>query len=354
MKKLITIFSVFFIKAAVACSGVGVITDTGTIIAKNRDYFYIPQTFGLMKPLPSFSNWYDNSYHHYNKFYAITSAESISMGVNSAGLSAIEEDSLGDDRGGNAAAYKTLQEKSGVPDGLILYGVLQNFNSIDEMVPYLSKIFDHAAPDYYQFSDSKKILTIEVSRKEYPVSSKHTFTYQILDKQGERFIHTNTYLSPEFTFLNNFIASQDSLVSSNTRFQQLTEYLANAKIKNINEIVKWLSDTHSSVSTKEYTCQNTSIFRSDLKGQVSINMTNKSNNKLFGTVASMVISNNSNFNHSYIYVRMLDSITVKNNGDQLIRYQVLQTSLANLFGNKKLSFVKYEVTRKAPLNGVCI
>ncbi len=82
--KILTILAflgaLLFTQTTYACTGFGAITHVGTIMGKNRDYFYVPQKFErITSP-------------HKNSFYAITSAESVSMGVNQHGLTAIEED----------------------------------------------------------------------------------------------------------------------------------------------------------------------------------------------------------------------------------------------------------------------
>ena len=146
----------FFTQPADACTGFGAITESGTIIGKNRDYYYVPQKFGLVMPIQQFNNWYNNPYHHNNRFYAVSSAESVSMGVNQYGLTAIEEDSLSTGHPQDAKEYKMLQQQEGTPDGLVLYGILQNFNTVDELIPYLAKIFNGAAPDFYNLLMRKK------------------------------------------------------------------------------------------------------------------------------------------------------------------------------------------------------
>ncbi len=75
-----------------ACTGFGAIRDDGTIIGKNRDYFYGPQTVGLLNPLPQLLNWHGNHDHHANIFFALSASDGVSMGVNQHGLVAIEED----------------------------------------------------------------------------------------------------------------------------------------------------------------------------------------------------------------------------------------------------------------------
>lgn len=360
MKKLfiinlsLVIGVLFFSQAANACTGFGTITPTGTIIGKNRDYYYVPQKFALMSSLPQFNAWYGNPYHHNNAFYAITSAESISMGVNQNGLTAVEQDALKPGQPQNAKEYKSIQQEEGTPDGLVLYGVLQNFNNVDEIIPYLSKIFGDAAPDFYQFADAKKLLSIEVSNDKNSTNFKHKFIYHIFNKQSDYFTHTNTYLNPEFISENNLITNQKSLDSSNHRLKTITQLMSQSKVKDINTAASWLLDTKSNISNTNdlNQCLNTSLFRSNLANFKSVDA-NIPNDKIFGTVASLIVSNNGNLKNSYIYVMMLNSITTQSDGKQLIKYRLLNTTLAKLFSEKAPQFTKREFVRNSPANGIC-
>jgi hypothetical protein len=344
----------FFTQLANACTGFGAITESGTIIGKNRDYFYVPQKFGLVMPIPQFYHWHDNPYHHNNQFYALTSAESVSMGVNQNGLSAVEQDSLKPQHAKDAKEYKLIQQQEGTPDGMVLYGILQNFNTVDEMIPYLSKIFSAAAPDFYQFADARKILTVEVAYGKNNTDSKHKFTYHILSQKNDYFTHTNTYLSPEFDSLNNEISNQDSLNSTKNRLKTLTDLISHAKVRDINAASRWFLDTSSNVSSKNNPneCLNTSLFRTDLQGFKSVNK-NMPNDKIAGTVATMIVSNHGDFKNSPIYVMMINSITVQSDGKQLIKYDELHTTLKKLFGESKPTFVAREFMRNPPINGIC-
>ncbi|HEV2613844.1 MAG TPA: carcinine hydrolase/isopenicillin-N N-acyltransferase family protein [Gammaproteobacteria bacterium] len=339
---LLTACLSFFIQPALACTGFGAITQSGTIIGKNRDYFYVPQKFGRVIPQKKFNHWYGNPYHHSNTFYALMSAESVSMGVNQHGLTAIEEDTIRPQHAQNAKEYKQIQQQEGTPDGLVLYGVLQNFNSIDEMTPYLSAIFTNAAPDFYQFSDANKILTVEVG-------NKSTFTYHILSKKQDYFAHTNTYLSPEYNELNDLIPNHEKVfISSQNRLSRINYLLSHATEFNINNASSWFMNTQSDTSE----CLNTSLFRSDLHGVTSINK-NIPNDKAAGTVATMIVNNTGDFKSSQIYVMMIDSIIVQSDGKQLIKYNALNTSLENLFSGSQPKFVEHEFVRNPPVGGVC-
>ena len=67
------------------------------------------------------------------------------MGVNQYGLTIIEEDPLYPNT--PVLDRKYIQPINGNAEGMILYGVLQNFASVDEIQPFISKIFSVAAPN---------------------------------------------------------------------------------------------------------------------------------------------------------------------------------------------------------------
>ena len=345
--------ALFFTQAANACTAFGAITESGTIIGKNRDYFYGPQTVGLVLPLQRFHNWHGNHYHHKNQFFALTASDGVAMGVNKHGLSAIEEDTL---RPKDAKQHKRFFEpKNGTVDGMVLYGVLQNFNTIDEMLPYLSNIFSTAAPDFYQFSDPKKILTVEVAFGNNDTDATRPFKYRVLSKKNDYFTHTNTYVNPQFCPLNKLASSERSLNGANNRLKTITTFMSQSKHRTINEAAKWFMNTASFVSNQDDKngCQNTSIFRSDLQGTQSISLRTQ-HDKIYGTASSLIISNHGDLTHSDIYLKMVDSITTDAHGNQIIHYKDLRTTLANLFSGSKLPFMKHQFVRKRPIKGLCL
>lgn len=352
MKHIIFIILLFSTQIIHACTTFGIVTASGTIIGKNRDSSYGPQTVGIIKPSEQFRHWHGNHYRHENQFYALTASNGISMGVNQHGLAAIEEDAL---RPKDAKNHKRfLAPEHGSLYGMVLHGVLQNFNTIDEMIPYLSKIFSTAAPDFYQFADTNKILTVEVAFAHHDADKKRPFTYHILSKKNERFTHTNTYLNPRFTSLNQFTPSQRALQGAENRLNTINDLISHAKSINIATAARWFLNTRSNVSNKndKNGCLNSSIFRSNLQGKKSINI-NIQHHKVYGTVGSMIISNHGNLKNSTIYLRMLESITTDNNGQQIIKYKDLRTSLVHLFDGSKLTFVQHQFTRNAPINRRC-
>ena len=216
------------------------------------------------------------------------------------------------------------------------------------------KIFSVAAPDFYQFADAKKILTVEVANGTNNSELQHKFTYQIFSGKNDFFAHTNTYLSPELVSLNSRIPNGGSLSSSNNRLKTISLLISQSPSKNINTASRWLMDTYSNVSSKNNPneCLNTSLFRTDLQGFKSVNR-NIANDKIAGTVASMIVSNQGDFKNSYIYLMMIDSITTQNDRKQLIKYNELNITLDKLFNESKPKFVEHEFVRNPPVNGIC-
>lgn len=353
MKKQIVICMFFFTELTNACTGFGVITDHGTLIGRNRDYYYAAQKFELMYPIQQFNNWYENNYRHDNKFYALTSKNNVSMGINQNGLTIIEEDSP---MPTNTKANRRFQQPiSGTAEGMIKYGILQNFNTIDEIVPFISKIFSVADPQFYQIADAKKILIIEVAYGKNNNDLERKFNYKILTKENEYFAHTNLYLTPEYTSLNTIRKNSDSTNSAEHRLQRISDLILQTKKTNIDIAKKWLLDTHSSSNANKSDpddCMNLSLFRSNLRGLKSISVTNK-NDKIFGTVSSMIVNNRGDLSESPFYLMMLDSITSDSHKKQLIKYKELRTSIAGLFTAQTPKFIEREFVRSLPINGVC-
>ena len=352
MRAFILTTLILISQVANACTGFGIITKSGTLIGRNRDYFYQPQKFERMMPIQQFNNWYENNYNHNNEFYALTSKNNVSMGVNQHGLTIIEEDSP---LPSNAKQNRRFQQpENGTAEGMIKYGILQNFNTIDEILPFLSKIFSVADPHFYQIADGKKILTVKVAYGDNNLDPTRKFTYKILSTPDAYFSHTNHYLTQEYTSLNNLRLNQDSSDSSKNRLQTITDLIANTKVRNQDAALSWIMNTSSHVSNSKdaNSCQNTSLFRSNLQEFKSVDL-NSGNDKIYGTVSSMVISNNGDLNNTYINLRMLDSITADSKNRQLIKYKELHSSLAQLFAESNPKFIEHKFTRNPPINGIC-
>lgn len=334
---------------AVACTSFGAITESGSVIGKNRDFTYSYQSFELVQPLRQFENWYGNPYKHNNKFYALMAKNDVKFGINEYGLTAIEADPPFPP--GAYSQRKFMQPYIGYSEGMILYGILQNFATIDEIVPYIKEIFSISAPNFYQVADAHKILTVEVAYGDTDNDPIRKYTYKVFEKKGDHFVHTNTYLDPEFESLNNLSTNKDSIAGSNNRLNQIRQYIKAAN-GNFSNAFNWYLDTKSDVGSpkdKKF-CQNTSIFRSNLQKLTSINSTTTTN-QAYGTVSSFMVEHMKK--DTIVHVRILDSIDTLNNGNQKIKYKELQVSLHKLFVSKVLRYKLFSFIRRAPVNGRC-
>ena len=113
-------------------------------------------------------------------------------------------------------------------------------------------------------------------------------------------------------------------------------------------------NTASKLSSPDdpYECQNTSLFRSYLQGNTSVDMTNQSD-KIYGTASSMIVSNNGRMDNSYLYLKVIDDIQTDTTGQQHIPYRTLTATLEQLFSGKPLIFKKHILLRQPPVNGIC-
>ena len=340
------IYLLVFINNTFGCTIFAIKNKNGTIIGKNRDALYnSTQTFERMKPINQFTNWYNNNYNHNFEFYALVADNDVKMGINKNGLTAIEEDPL------FPLNYKEsrrfIQPIHGNAEGMILFGILQNFSSVDEIIPYLNIIFSTAAPNFYQIADRNKILNVEVAFAKNDLESVRNFTYQVINK-NINLAHTNNYLSKEFQELNN-IAEKNRLISSTYRLNTMYQLINN--YENENEIINWFFDTKSNLQTNNsnYTCLNSSIFRSQIGIMKEVNPKTLKKN-IYGSVSNMIVINNKN--DTKIIIRILESIkTIKNN--QIIYYKDLNTDLTTLFNGSRPRFIKKSFSRKLTKNNIC-
>lgn len=343
------LISLLAISSSYACTAFGEITANGTIIGKNRDYHYNPQSFELMQPLPQFIKWYDNKYNQRNQFYALISNNDVKMGINTYGLTAIEEDPPYP-----SDARKYLQPINGNSEGMILYGVLQNFTTVNQIIPYINQIFSKATPNFYQFADSKSILTVEVGYGTSDASDTRPFSYKLIDKDGQYFTHANTYLTKNFVALNSLSSNKASIAGSNNRLAKIEQFIRNKN--NQDNLDSWFMNTQSALTKPDdkFWCRNTSIFRSDIGDITDINFTD-TNNKQAGTVSSLIVVNNGS-NNTNLDLKIITSIKALPDGQQLINYKELNTSLdklAKMFTDGKIDFINKTFTRSAVKDGVC-
>ncbi len=348
MKNILYVLMCLLFINGYACTSFGVVTKSGTIIGKNRDYYYDKQVFDLVYPNKQFTEWFGNSFKHNNKFYAVLSNNDVKMGVNQYGLTAIEEDPL---YPGLNRRY--IQPMNGYSEGMVLYGILQNFATVDEIIPYIKNIFSSAAPNFYQIADKKKILVVEVGFAESDLNTTRPYVYDIINSEDGIFVHTNTYTSTKFLPLNKLKGNSDIEKGSNYRLNNMTQLLKHTKYNEVSlfDLFMNTKSSLSKVGDKNW-CQNTSIFRSYIHETNHIKVGDFENDKLFGTVSNLLITNFKD--NTRVNLRVLDSLDTLENGDQKIVYEELNVALNTLFTKKSMKFTRKFFVRKAPQNNICI
>lgn len=348
--KTIVVFLCLY-KITLACTAFGIVNELGTVIGKNRDAaYYAKQDFIIKMPIKQFNMWYDNHYNHHHRFYALVAQDEVKMGVNESGLSIIEEDPLYPNNYVQNRQY--LQPINGNSENMVLYGILQNFSTVSEILPYLPQIFSTAAPNFYQIADGNSILIIEVEYGKSKQAKTRKFTHKVIKSQNKYFTHTNTYLSTEFQRLNLLELNKDKLLGANNRLKQITDFIISGK-QNYQD---WLMDMTSKLTSNKDKnwCQTTSIFRSNMQNE-NIVEPGILNHKVYGTVSNFIVVNNRNPNKSSVYVKIIDSIILQNNGTQLIQYRELNNTLYNLFHDEEnsVNFQVKKLVRAAPVNQIC-
>lgn len=351
MKKLLAFILASSSLLGVACTSFGYITKNGTVIAKNRDYMYSKQTLEILVPNRQFVAWYKNPYVNQNKVFALMANNDVKMAINESGLTAIEEDPPYPKDSDKYRRY--IQPYNGYSEGMVLWGVAQNFNTVAEIKPYIQEIFSHAAPNYYEFADSKEILIVEVAYGENDDSQLRKFNYQIINKEKEYYTHTNFYKSNEFLKLNNLATNKYSLAGAIDRDQSIKSMVESGSRETNSDIANWLLNTKSSIRNPNDAnwCLNTSIFRSNLQGESFVD-TSIRNDNIYGTVSSLVVFNNGGLDKTNIAINIIDKITVLSNGDQKIDYRMVRQDLPSLF-NGQINYIESSFIRHATVSGVC-
>jgi hypothetical protein len=338
-----------FSSFSISCTSFGIITNKGVIISKNRDYFYSKQVVEIVKPLKQFDKWYDNDYNYHFSFFSLISKNDVKFGINEAGLSAIEEDpSYPSDA---FSQRKYMQPHNGYSEGMILYGILQNFSTVSEIVPYIDSIFSTAAPNFYQVADANNILTVEVAYGDENDAPKRAYKYNIISISGDYFVHSNTYLNPDFQILNLLSSNIDSINGSNNRFNKIIKNIKLAK-GDYTSAFDWYLDTKSDIGSlmnKNY-CQNTSLFRTYLQHITSVDADTESTTE-YGTVSSFMVDYKEAV--PMVSLRLLQNINNLDNGDQKVVYKEMQAPLNKLFDNLPLVYSTRSFIRPSPVNGVC-
>lgn len=345
---ILTLLSIY-LPNIIACTSFGFITKTGTAIAKNSDYYYDNQSVEVLVPNKQFILWYNNTYGNNFKVFAQMANNNVKMGINEAGLTAMEEDPLlPKDR--NHRRY--IQPLGGTAECMTLWGILQNFKTVDQIIPYLDNIFGHASPNHYEIADAHKILVVEVAYGNNDDAIIRRFNYKILNKTNDYYTHTNTYQDPEFTSLNNLSANVYSTHGAEARNARIKSLLT-SNDRSESNVLSWLLDTTSSSGNpNDYKwCLGTSIFRSNLGKKTEID-NDGSHPDAYGTVASMVVFNNGTPQKTNIIIKIIDRIKTDTHGNQTIYYKEMNAFLPALF-TKSYTFSDKQFTRSAPINGIC-
>lgn len=352
MKKqslLVLILLATYLPNTIACTSFGFISKTGTVIAKNSDYYYDNQSVEVLVPNKQFALWYNNTYGNNFKVFAQIANNNVKMGINEAGLTAMEEDPLlPKDR--NHRRY--MQPLGGTAECMTLWGILQNFKTVDQIIPYLDNIFCHASPNHYEISDAHKILVVEVAYGDNDTSMTRKFSYKVLSNPGDDYTHTNTYQDPKFVYLNKISASLYSTHGAEARNTRIKSLLASSNRSESN-VLSWLLDTTSSSNNPNDNnwCLGTSIFRSNLGKKTEID-NERLHPDTYGTVASMVVFNNGTPHNTDVIIRIIDRIKIDKHGNQTVYYKEMKALLPALFA-KSYKFTEKQFTRLAPMNGIC-
>lgn len=350
MKKIFLTFLVAGFSVAEACTSFGIVTNSGTVIAKNRDFEYSKQTLETLVPNRQFLAWHKNPYKHKNKVFALIANDDVKMATNENGLTVIEEDPPYPKDSANHRRY--IQPYDGYSEGMTLWAIAQNFNTINEILPYLRDIFGYAAPNYYEIADDKQILIVEVAYGKNDTDETRPFSYTIINKNRQFYTHTNFYMTNKFADLNNLAANKYSLAGAVDRNNTI-ESTVSANVSNLNGLDKWLLNTKSAVKNPDDPnwCLNTSIFRSNLQGESYID-TSVKNDKVYGTISSWIVQNNGGANKTTLIINLIDSIKVLPDGNQEIYYRKVHGNLKDLI-NGKINYIPEVFIRKAPKGGNC-
>jgi hypothetical protein len=350
MKKVLSVLLIASFGLADACTSFGVITNTGTVVAKNRDYEYSKQNLETLVPNRQFFAWYQNPYGHKNRVFALTANNDVKMATNENGLTAIEEDPPYPKDSGDHRRY--IQPYGGYSEGMTLWAVAQNFNTVKELLPYIKDVFTHAAPNYYEIADDKQILIVEVAYGKTDNDQTRPVSYKLINKNQQYYTHTNFYMANKFSGLNKLTSNQYSLAGAVDRNNTI-ESTVKANMNNLDNLSDWLLNTKSTVKNPNDAnwCLNTSIFRSNLQGESFVD-TSISNDKVYGTISSWVVTNNGGADKTTLAINLVDGIKVLPNGNQEISYRKVRGSLVDLI-NGKINYESASFVRNAPKGGNC-
>lgn len=350
-KKLLTLILASAYSISYACTSFGYITEKGTVIAKNRDFEYSNQSLEVLTPNRQFVAWYNNPYNHKNKTFALMANNDVKMAINEHGLTAIEEDPPYPADSHKHRRY--IQPHHGYAEGMVLWAVAQNFNTVEEIKPYIKDIFSHAAPNYYEFADDKQILIVEVAYGKTDEDTTRAYSYKIINKANQDYTHTNYYMDKQFEPLNKLTDNQYSLAGAIDRNTTIKKLIDHVDRNDENIVDNLLLATKSNIKNPNDTnwCLNTSIFRSNLQGESMVD-THITSDKIYGTVSSMIVYNYGGAEKTRVAINIIDKITVLANGEQQVDYREVREKLPDLMRGK-INYTAKSFIRKAPKDGVC-
>ncbi|MCC2626306.1 MAG: hypothetical protein K0R14_2179 [Burkholderiales bacterium] len=332
-----------------ACTSFGFLTNIGTVIAKNSDYYYDKQSVEVLVPNKQFAIWYNNPYNNNFKVFAQMANNNVKMGINEVGLTAMEEDPI---LVKNPNQRRYIQPIGGTAECMTLWGILQNFKTVDQVLTYLNAIFSHASPNYYEVADAHKILIVEVAFSTNDTDTTRKFSYRVLSKTGDSYTHTNIYQDARFINLNRLSVNPYATQGAEARNTRIKELLSTSDRSESN-VLSWFLDTKSSVRNPKDNkwCLATSLFNSYLGQNTKVD-TAILHSDAIGTVASMFVFNNSTPQQTKVIVRLVNKITTDAKGNQTIFYNETKLHLADLFVGH-YTFTEKKFTRLAPINGIC-
>ena len=100
---------------------------------------------------------------------------------------------------------------------------------------------------------------------------------------------------------------------------------------NISDLFMNTKSNLSKTGDKNW-CQYTSIFRSYMGEIKHISVGEFENDKIYGTVSNFVVTNFES--NTKVNLRVLDSLDALKNGDQMVTYKELNSTLDSLFAEK--------------------
>ena len=223
------------------CSGWGHIdrVNNNTILAKNRDEIVSAQAVKLYKP--AFGKKYIGLFAQIPDGNFITKAGIIENGLVVTSLSI------------STLFHKHILKCPGDrKHSEVIKAMLENYNSVDEVLNDADNLFNHTEPVVYMLADKSKIRYVEVAPKpNYKCDGNTTLNkYYIGKEDNSGYIwHTNHYRAIEAQQYN-----EKEYISTYIRLNRIEELLKG--VTNSNTIEKYLEYAHD-----EANGPNNSLFR---------------------------------------------------------------------------------------------